>query len=418
MVLALPALLHWPEMDVLFLSPAYPPEMLQFSRGLAEVGARVHGVGDTPVHELAPDARRHLASYLHVPAMGDVADVHQRILAWLGGRRPDRVEALWEPMQMLAAELREQLQLPGMRPDVVLGFRDKPLMRARVERAGVRVPRTVRVCTRNEARSAIKRVGFPAILKPVDGAGGADTHRVNDLAAFEAALASMAHVPEATVEEYIEGEEFTYETLCIDGTIVYESVCRYDPTVLVARRNEWISPIIQSLRGVDDPEIAPGVAMGRQAVAALGMDTGITHMEWFRKADGTTIFGEIACRPPGANMVDLMNFSDDQDLYLDWASAVVSGKITPRPPRPWSAAIVFKRAQGQGRIQKIVGLDAFVAAHRPYIARVDFLPIGAPRRDWTQTFLSDGNLVVRHPDEDTAFALAREAAAKITMYAG
>ncbi len=416
-MLPVAALLHWPQMDVLFLSPAYPPEMQQFSRGLAEAGARVHGVGDTPVHELTMEVRRHLASYLHVPAMGDVADVHRRVLAWLGGRLPDRVEALWEPMQMLAAQLREELRLPGMRPDVVLGFRDKPLMRARVERAGVRVPKTVRVRTKSEARAAIQRVGFPAILKPVDGAGGADTHRVNDIEAFEAALASMGHVPEATVEEFIDGEEYTYETLCIDGTIVYESVCRYDPTVLVARRNEWISPIIHALRGVDDPEIAPGVAMGRAAVAALGMDTGVTHMEWFRKADGTTIFGEIACRPPGANMVDLMNFADDQDLYRDWASAVVSGTIAPRPPRPWSAAIVFKRAQGQGRIREIVGLEEFVAAHPAYIARVDLLPVGAPRRDWTQTFLSDGNIVVRHPDEDTAFALAREAGAKITMYA-
>src|SRR5437870_30175 len=33
-------------MDVLFLSPAYPPEMQQFTRGLHAVGARVWGVGD------------------------------------------------------------------------------------------------------------------------------------------------------------------------------------------------------------------------------------------------------------------------------------------------------------------------------------------------------------------------------------
>ena len=35
-------------MDVLFLAPTYPPEMRQYVRGLAEVGARVLGVGDTP----------------------------------------------------------------------------------------------------------------------------------------------------------------------------------------------------------------------------------------------------------------------------------------------------------------------------------------------------------------------------------
>lgn len=405
-------------MDVLFLSPNYPPEMQQFTRGLHEVGARVHGVGDTPVHEVPAHVRQHLASYLHVPAMGDLPDVRRRILAWLGGRRPDRLEALWEPVTLLAAELREELRLPGMSPDTVRGFRDKPLMRARVERAGLRVPLTVRVRTLAEAREALARVGFPAILKPVDGAGSADTHRVDDAAGFEAAIRTMRHVPEATVEEFVEGEELTYETVCVDGRVLYESVCRYEPGVLVARRNEWISPIIQALRVGDRATEAGGVALGRAAVAALGMGTGITHMEWFRKPDGTAIFGEIACRPPGANMVDLMNYADDQDLYRDWAAAIVHGRITPRPPRPWSSAIVFKRAQGRGAIRHIEGVDAFVARHRPWIARVDLLPVGAPRRDWTQTFLSDGNLVVRHPDEDTCLDLAREAAATIHLYAG
>ncbi len=405
-------------MDVLFLSPNYPPEMQQFTRGLGQAGARVHGVGDTPLHEIPAQVREHLTTYLQVPAMGDLGDVRARIHAWLGGRRPDRVETLWEPMMLLAAGLREDLNVPGMRTEVVAGFRDKALMRQRVAAAGLRIPRTVRVRSAAEALAAIDAVGFPAILKPVDGAGGADTHHVTDLAGFRAALATMHHVPDATVEEYVEGDEFTYETLCVDGAILYESVCAYAPTVLVARRNEWISPIIHARRSVSRPELAAGVELGRRAVPALGMGTGITHMEWFRKADGTAIFGEMACRPPGANMVDLMNYADDCDLYADWATAVTNGSVRPRPPRPWSSAIVFKRAQGRGKIRAVVGLDAFVAKHHRWIARIDLLPIGAPRRDWTQTFLADGNLVVRHPDDATCMEIAREAAQSIQMYAG
>ena len=290
-------------------------------------------------------------------------------------------------------------------------------MRARVARAGLRIPKTIRVRSVAEARAALAEVGFPAILKPVDGAGSADTHRVDDLAAFEAAVASMRHVAEATVEEFVDGEELTYETLCVNGRILYESVCRYEPVVLIARRNEWISPIIQALRAADEPGEAAGVQLGREAIRALGMGTGITHMEWFRKADGAAIFGEIACRPPGANMVDLMNYADDGDLYLDWARAVVTGTVPDRAPRRWSSAIVFKRAQGQGNIRQIDGLEAFVARHQQWIARVDLLPVGAPRRDWTQTFLADGNIVVRHPDNATCLNLARDAASSIRMFA-
>ena len=42
---------------------------------------------------------------------------------------------------------------------------------------------------------------------------------------------------------------------------------------------------------------------------------------------------------------------------------------------------------------------------------------GTPRRDWKQTQVSDGHLMVRHPDWDTALKMCEMAAANIKMYA-
>jgi formate-dependent phosphoribosylglycinamide formyltransferase (GAR transformylase) len=405
-------------MDVLFLSPAYPPEMHQFTRGLAEVGARVLGVGDTPRESLPASLRGHLADYLVVPSMGDEADTERRIVAWLGGRQPDRIEGIWEPVTMMAARLRERLGVGGMSVDRVRGFRDKPLMRERVAAAGLRVPRTARVRSRDEVWAMAETIGFPLILKPVDGAGSADTWRVDGPEQLDQVLGRIGHLSEASCEEFIQGDEYTYETLCVDGHPVYESVCRYEPNTLVARQNEWISAIIQTMRDMGSPTIAPGIALGRAVLQALGMGTGFTHMEWFLHPDGTAVFGEIACRPPGANMVDLMNYTEDLDLYRGWARIASGQPFGEVVTRPWSAAIVFKRAVGKGRILAHDGLREFVARHHPSIARIDLLPIGAPRRDWKQTFLSDGNLVVRHPDQAEATEIAREAAARIRLRAG
>ena len=65
-------------MNVVFLACAYPPEMQQYTRGLAEVGASVYGVGDAPLAQLAPSFRRYLTDYLQVPKLLDEADVIER----------------------------------------------------------------------------------------------------------------------------------------------------------------------------------------------------------------------------------------------------------------------------------------------------------------------------------------------------
>ena len=43
---------------------------------------------------------------------------------------------------------------------------------------------------------------------------------------------------------------------------------------------------------------------------------------------------------------------------------------------------------------------------------------GQPRRDWTQTLVSDGYLIIRHPDWQGAVAIADEAARTIGLFAG
>jgi hypothetical protein len=80
---------------------------------------------------------------------------------------------------------------------------------------------------------------------------------------------------------------------------------------------------------------------------------------------------------------------------------------------------VFSRDEsGIWEFRAYEGLDSFLARHHAHVARIDLLPPGAPRRDWRQTFLSDGNLVVRTPDMGATIDLAREAAAAITLRAG
>jgi biotin carboxylase len=406
-----------PTMRVVFLAPAFPPEMMQYTRGLAEVGAKVYGVGDSPREALPPQVKRSLTDYLQVPRLLDEEDVTRRVIAWLGGQSVDRVLANWEVLVLTAAKIRERLGMPGMSYDTVLGFRDKELMKERLRKAGLRVPRSHRVKTEAEARAAKEAVGYPLIIKPISGAGSADTYCVRTDAQFEAALEATRTVRECSVEEYVEGEEYTFDTICIGGKPVYENIASYLPKPLEARSNEWISPVIITVRDMYQPKLKPGVELGRNVLKALGMGDGFTHMEWFLTPKGEAIFGEIGCRPGGAHLVDQMNYTNDVDLFREWARVVCWHAFEGSTERKFNAGIVFKRAMGQGRISRIDGLGRWLKDAGPWVVEEQLLRPGTHRRNWKQTLLSDGHVLVRHPKWSEAHRLSFAAATGIQMYA-
>ncbi len=405
-------------MNVVFLAPAYPPEMQQYTRGLAEVGVNVFGVGDSAPGSLPPALKQHLADYLQVPRIMDEDDVIARVHAWLRGRRVDRVLANWEPLVILAARLRERFGLPGMSVNTVEGFRDKQLMKERVKAAGLRVPYAFKCLSEAQLREAAEQVGFPLIVKPISGAGSADTYKCDDQAELERAISAVRHVQVVSVEEFIAGEEFTFDTVSIDGTPVYENIAAYLPKPLVARSEEWISPVIITVRDMQQPRLQPGIELGRKVLKALGMGDGFTHMEWFLTPKGEAVFGEIGCRPGGACLVDQMNYTGDLDLFREWARVACWRRFEGPTARKYNTGIVFKRALGQGRITRITGLRDYMRRYGQWVVEDRLFRPGTQRRNWKQTLLSDGHLMVRHPNWEDAHRISFAAASDVTLYAG
>jgi biotin carboxylase len=405
------------QMRVVFLAPIYPPEMIEYTRGLAEVGAKVFGVGDTPREALPARVKPYLHDYLQVPRIMAEDDVMDRVTAWLRGKSIDRVLANWEPLVILAARLRERWGMPGMSVDAVTGFRDKQLMKERVAAAGLRVPRSRRVRTESETRAAAEEFGYPLIVKPIAGAGSADTYKAESKAELDEILVKMRGVGEASCEEYIDGEEYTFDTVCIGGKPAYENVAQYLPKPIEMRSLEWVSPVIITVRDMKQAKIQGGITLGRKVLSALGMGDGFTHMEWFLTPKGEAVFGEIGCRPGGAHIVDQMNYTSDIDLFREWARVACWGTFEADATRKYNAGIVFKRAFGQGRIARIEGLAEWLRMCGDAVVEEKLLRPGTPRRNWKHTLLSDGHVLVRHPDWETAYRMSFAAANNIRMFA-
>lgn len=402
-------------MNIVMLSPGFPLEQAYFARALAQLGVNVIGVGDQPIQALPRAAQESLAHYEFKPLADERA-----VLAALEGVarhvRIDRVECLWEPYVVLAARIREHLGIPGMSVEHATWFRDKELMKRALDAAGIRTPRHAAAQAGAEVWAAAERIGFPLIIKPIAGAGSADTYRVDSPEELAEVQTMIRHVPRVSVEEFIDGEEFTYDTVCGDGKILFENVSWYLPPPLQARSYEWISPVTLALRDKEDPHVAGGLAMGREVLRALDFTSGFTHMEWFRKSDGEVVFGEIGARPPGARTVDVMNYATDGDLFRTWAQAISTGTAPPLTHK-FNAASMFKRARGTGRITRIEGLEPLMADLGPHVCVLDLLPVGAKRRDWRATLLSDGMIIYRHTDLDEVLRIGDRFARELQMYA-
>ena len=405
-------------MNVLMISPGFPKEMQYFTRGLAAVGARVVGLGDQPEAQLSDVARQALSAYLHVPTFQDEQGIVDRVADFASRSPIQRVECLWEPYVILAARIRERLGLPGLTVQQTLPFRDKELMKRVLDAAGIRTPHHYSATTVAGVLEGAETIGYPVIVKPIAGAGSESTYKVHDRGELDAILPSLRHVTEVSVEEFVQGDDMTFDTLCVDGQVQHYSMSTYIPRALFMKENEWVSPITLVYRDPDIPELAAGKRMGFDVLRALGFQTGYTHMEWYKTPAGEAVFGEIGARSPGAGLVDLINYAADIDTYTGWAECVVHGRFSQKVERKYSAAWIYKRAQGQGRIQRYEGLESLLSELGPWIVDIDLNPVGSPRKDWRKVLVGDGLVVVRHPDHDTARAMAERVAARLHIVAG
>ena len=131
----------------------------------------------------------------------------------------------------------------------------------------------------------------------------------------------------------------------------------------------------------------------------------MSHMEWFRRPDGSVAISEVGARPPGARFVHLISWAHDFDLFRAWADVVVHNRFEPRP-RPYAAGAAYLRGQGRGRVARVLGFDEILAELGPIVVesrppRVGQQPSG--------TYEGEGFVIVRHPDTETV----RRAVAKI-----
>ncbi len=310
--------------NLLYLSPEFPRNYVQFILQLRHRGVQVLGISGTRLEDLPSDVRGGLVDYVQVP---DLKDYRAVVDAARGLERRhgaiDRVESHCEHWLPLEAALREELGAPGLDRCRTAFLRKKSSMKEIFGQAGVPVARGRVARGLAEAQAFAAKVGYPLVLKPDIGVGAAGTYRADGPERLAEFFRGLAASP-TFVEEFIAGDICTFDGLVDrDGQIVYCNSLTYSQGVMeVVNRDEHV--FYYTAREI--PADLEGA--GRLVVQAAGIRERFFHIEFFRTRTDRRIVGlEINIRAPGGFTTDMWNYADDIDLYRGWARIVTGGSL-------------------------------------------------------------------------------------------
>jgi hypothetical protein len=380
---------------VVFVAPFFLEATLRFLEAAADLPDVALGVvSQDPVERLPERVRKKVAQHWRVGDAMDPAGILEGV-AGIASRlgRVERLLGTLEQLQVPLAVARETLGLPGTTVEAARNFRDKSRMKDVLRAHGLPCARHRLAAGPDDARAFAAEVGFPIVVKPPDGAGAKATVRAEDAGGLEAALAGASPERPVLLEEFVRGEEHSFDTVSIAGRPVWHSLSRYLPSPLHVLENPWIQWCVLVPREVDHPRYDDVRRVAFRALDALGMGTGVTHMEWFRRPDGGVCVSEVAARPPGAQFCSLISWANDVDFYAAWARLVVFDAFDV-PERRYAAGAAYLRGQGRGRVVGVEGLEAVRRELGPLVVEAR-LP--EPGRGPTGTYEGEGYVIVRHP---------------------
>jgi hypothetical protein len=224
---------------------------------------------------------------------------------WAERQAFDAVVCLDEFGLITAARLRRRLGVKnGQSVESAVAYRRKDVMHSLV-RDDLPVPGQEVVGNAFDLLEAVDRLGLPAVLKPLDSAGGMGNLVLSTRADVDAALAARGlNFPPVIVQSFIPGAMFHVDGF-VDaaGQLWHPCVSAYGSGPLgFLQGGPWA--LTSSMIDPDHADWAALTALTQQVVAQLPAPGGApVHAEFFQRPDGEFVFCEIASRAGGAGVV-------------------------------------------------------------------------------------------------------------------
>ena len=333
-------------MNILLLSPYFPPNWYNFAVALQRGGVNVLGLGEEPYDSLRSELRDALTEYYLV------SDLHQydmlvRACGYFTHNygKLDRIESHNEYWLTTDAALRTDFNVTGPKTVDMTVVKNKSEMKEVFRQAGINVAAGQLATDLPSAQRFIEEVGYPIVAKPDVGVGAAATYKINNLAELESFFIEKPSVT-YIFEQFISGLLYSFDGLTdLDGNIVFYTSHFFSQGIMETVNDE-LDIFYYSMRAL--PEGLEDV--GRKAVAAFGIKERFFHIEFFQVDAGQWVALEVNMRPPGGLTMDMFNYANDLNLYQEWANIITSNRFMSEYNRPYHCAYIGRKNRIQHRI--------------------------------------------------------------------
>jgi hypothetical protein len=212
---------------------------------------------------------------------------------------PSHVIAGTESGVFPAAVLRRIYQARRSSKSLLVRCTDKTAMKKHLRKHDIPMGGFVTHRIGLTAEELVVKLGLPVVVKDRKNSGGRNVVMANSLEELQPLLA-----PQRLYEQFLQAAEGSIESFVENGKIIFSNITEYH-TIKVAN-------IIPAAYPADETERIK--VLNEKVIKAMNIKWGLTHLEYYRHPNGE-LFGEIALRPPGGYIMELIKRAYDFDPW-------------------------------------------------------------------------------------------------------
>ena len=295
-----------------------------------------------------------------VADVGVACDIVDRdaVLALAKEQRIDAIVPVNDYGVPTAAHVASRLGIPGIAEETARLATDKLAMRQRWVERGVPCPRLALASTLREFEEAVRLVGFPCILKPAHGIGGA----------------SRGVIVVREQSDLMPAVEFSQSFYADKATLVesfVEAEVEHSAEVVIASDGPHVIAISDKVKTelpyrVDKSVIYPTQISGERrrrlietiehAVDALDISVGAAHVELATTANAFVLF-ELGARCGGGGTPEIVHYATGVDEFVETVRVLSGDQPTNLLPTSEKACVYHFLTPQPGRVTAVHGLS-------------------------------------------------------------